>query len=153
MWGAAGVVPELAVELWETLAEKGDLIGARELWRHLWAISDFLESVNYVAGVKAGLELHRSSRRTAAAADPAAAGRPHRRRSFARPSWSKRRRSPLASADAAGMSTASTLEAIEVHAEGEPGRVITSAAGLVRGRHDGRAVRVLPRAASTGCAG
>ena len=57
VWGAAGVVPELAVELWETLAEKGDLVGARELWRDLWAISDFLESVNYVAGIKAGLEL------------------------------------------------------------------------------------------------
>ena len=57
VWGAAGVVPELAVELWETLAEKGDLVGARELWRDLWAISDFLESVDYVAGIKAGLEL------------------------------------------------------------------------------------------------
>jgi dihydrodipicolinate synthase/N-acetylneuraminate lyase len=57
VWGAAGVVPELAVELWDTLAEKGDLVRARELWQDLWAISDFLESVNYVAGVKTGLEL------------------------------------------------------------------------------------------------
>jgi dihydrodipicolinate synthase/N-acetylneuraminate lyase len=57
VWGTAGVVPELAVELWNTLAEKHDLVGARELWKGLWAISDFLESVNYVAGVKAGLEL------------------------------------------------------------------------------------------------
>jgi dihydrodipicolinate synthase/N-acetylneuraminate lyase len=57
VWGAAGVVPELAVELWEVLAEKGDLVRARELWRPLWEISDFLESVNYVAGIKAGLEL------------------------------------------------------------------------------------------------
>ena len=57
VWGAAGVVPELAVELWEVLAEKGDLARARELWRPLWEISDFLESVNYVAGIKAGLEL------------------------------------------------------------------------------------------------
>ena len=57
VWGAAGIVPELAVELWEALAEKGDLTRGRELWRHLWAISDFLESVNYVAGVKAGLDL------------------------------------------------------------------------------------------------
>jgi dihydrodipicolinate synthase/N-acetylneuraminate lyase len=57
VWGAAGVVPDLAVELWETLAEKGDLVRARELWRHLWEISSFLESVNYVAGLKAGLEL------------------------------------------------------------------------------------------------
>ena len=57
MWGAAGIVPELAVELWEVLAEKGDLVRGREVWRGLWAISDFLESVNYVAGVKAGLDL------------------------------------------------------------------------------------------------
>ena len=57
IWGAAGVVPELAVELWDTLAEKADLVRARELWKDLWTISDFLESVNYVAGVKAGLEL------------------------------------------------------------------------------------------------
>jgi len=57
VWGAAGVVPELAVALWEALAEKGDLARGRELWKHLWAISDFLESVNYVAGVKAGLDL------------------------------------------------------------------------------------------------
>jgi dihydrodipicolinate synthase/N-acetylneuraminate lyase len=33
------------------------LVRRRELWKHLWAISDFLESVNYVAGIKAGLEL------------------------------------------------------------------------------------------------
>ena len=57
VWGAAGVVPELAVELWKVVAEEGDLARGRELWAHLWAISDFLESVNYVAGVKAGLDL------------------------------------------------------------------------------------------------
>ena len=57
VWGTAGVVPELAVEFWEALAEKKDLARARELWKDLWAISDFLESVNYVAGIKAGLEL------------------------------------------------------------------------------------------------
>ena len=57
VWGAAGVVPELAVEFWDTLAVKGDLAAAREQWKHLWAISDFLESVDYVAGIKAGLEL------------------------------------------------------------------------------------------------
>ena len=57
VWGAAGVVPELAVQLWDTLAVKGDLGVAREQWKHLWAISDFLESVDYVAGVKTGLDL------------------------------------------------------------------------------------------------
>ena len=57
VWGAANIVPQLAVQLWETLAVKADLVAAREQWRHLWAISDFLESVDYVAGVKAGLEI------------------------------------------------------------------------------------------------
>lgn len=57
VWGTAGLVPELAVEFWNTLAERKDLAAAREQWKHLWAISDFLESVNYVAGIKAGLEL------------------------------------------------------------------------------------------------
>ena len=57
VWGAASVVPELAVEFWHVLAELGDLVLAREQWRHLWAISDFLESVNYAAGIEAGLEL------------------------------------------------------------------------------------------------
>ncbi|WP_309052950.1 dihydrodipicolinate synthase family protein [Streptomyces sp.] len=57
VWGVAGIVPELAVEFWNTLAERGDLAAAREQWKTLWAISDFLESVNYVAGIKAGLEL------------------------------------------------------------------------------------------------
>jgi dihydrodipicolinate synthase/N-acetylneuraminate lyase len=57
VWGAAGIVPELAVRLWDTLAVKGDLSEAREQWQPLWALCDFLESVNYVAGVKAALEL------------------------------------------------------------------------------------------------
>lgn len=57
VWGAAGIVPELAVEFWDTLAVKGDLVTAREQWKHLWAISDFLESVDYAAGIKAGLDL------------------------------------------------------------------------------------------------
>ncbi|MFF0988846.1 dihydrodipicolinate synthase family protein [Kocuria nitroreducens] len=57
VWGAAGLVPELAVELWETLAERKDLDAAREQWKTLYAISAFLESVNYPAGIKAGLEL------------------------------------------------------------------------------------------------
>lgn len=57
VWGTASVVPELAVEFWNALAEDKDLVLARELWKHLWAVSDFLESVNYVAGIKAGLEL------------------------------------------------------------------------------------------------
>ncbi|GER23737.1 dihydrodipicolinate synthase family protein [Zafaria cholistanensis] len=57
VWGTAGLVPELAVEFWNTLAERKDLAAAREQWKPLWALSDFLESVNYVAGIKAGLDL------------------------------------------------------------------------------------------------
>ena len=57
VWGVANVVPELTVQLWETLAVKGDLATAREQWKHLWAVSDFLESVDYAGGVKAGLEI------------------------------------------------------------------------------------------------
>ncbi|SDU94796.1 Dihydrodipicolinate synthase/N-acetylneuraminate lyase [Microlunatus sagamiharensis] len=57
VWGVAGLVPEQAVALWETLAVKGDLGAAREQWRDLWALSSYLESVNYVAGVKAALEV------------------------------------------------------------------------------------------------
>lgn len=57
VWGMAGIVPELAVEFWDTLAVKGDLVAAREQWTHLWALSDFLESVDYVAGVKGALDL------------------------------------------------------------------------------------------------
>ncbi len=57
VWGAAGIVPEQAVELWNVLAEKGDLVAGRALWAKLWRLADFLESVNYIAGVKAGLDL------------------------------------------------------------------------------------------------
>ncbi|MFJ2621726.1 dihydrodipicolinate synthase family protein [Glutamicibacter sp. NPDC087344] len=57
VWGAAGVVPGLAAEFWQTLAVEKDLAKAREQWKILWEISDFLESVPYPAGLKAGLEL------------------------------------------------------------------------------------------------
>ena len=57
VWGVGSIVPELTVQLWETLAVKGDLVAAREQWKHLWAISDFLESVDYAAGIKAGLTI------------------------------------------------------------------------------------------------
>ena len=57
VWGAAGIVPEQAVELWNVLAEKKDLDAGRALWAKLWRLADYLESVNYIAGVKAGLEL------------------------------------------------------------------------------------------------
>jgi dihydrodipicolinate synthase/N-acetylneuraminate lyase len=57
IWGAANIIPELAVELWDTVAVKGDLKKGRELWARIWPICKFLESHNYAAAVKTGLEL------------------------------------------------------------------------------------------------
>ncbi|RJE19588.1 dihydrodipicolinate synthetase family protein [Aspergillus sclerotialis] len=57
IWGAANIIPELAVELWETVAVKGDLKKGRELWAKAWPICKFLESHNYAAAVKTGLEV------------------------------------------------------------------------------------------------
>ena len=57
VWGVAGIVPEQAVALWDTLAVKGDLVAAREQWRDLWALSSYLESISYVSGVKTALEI------------------------------------------------------------------------------------------------
>ncbi|PLB55239.1 aldolase [Aspergillus steynii IBT 23096] len=57
IWGAANIIPELAVELWETVAVKGNLKKGRELWAKAYPICKFLESHNYAAAVKTGLEL------------------------------------------------------------------------------------------------
>ncbi|PYH83302.1 aldolase [Aspergillus uvarum CBS 121591] len=57
VWGAANIIPELAVELWEAVAVRGDLAKGRELWAKAWPVCNFLESHNYAAAVKTGLEL------------------------------------------------------------------------------------------------
>ena len=57
VWGTATVIPELAVALYDALAVKKDLAAGQELWKKIWPICDFLESVNYYAGIKAGCEL------------------------------------------------------------------------------------------------
>ncbi|KAL4802443.1 hypothetical protein BDV18DRAFT_154160 [Aspergillus unguis] len=57
VWGAANIIPELAVELYEAVAVKGDLAKGRELWSKAWPICKFLESHNYAAAVKTGVEL------------------------------------------------------------------------------------------------
>jgi 4-hydroxy-tetrahydrodipicolinate synthase len=57
VWGATNIIPELSVELWNTLAVQGDLKGARELWRKIFPICKFLESHNYPSAVKTGMEL------------------------------------------------------------------------------------------------
>ncbi|KAL4772438.1 hypothetical protein BDW60DRAFT_216457 [Aspergillus nidulans var. acristatus] len=57
VWGAANIIPELAVELYEAVTIKKDLNKGRELWSKAWPICKFLESHNYAAAVKTGVEL------------------------------------------------------------------------------------------------
>ncbi|KAL3456659.1 hypothetical protein BJX64DRAFT_296556 [Aspergillus heterothallicus] len=57
VWGAANIIPELAVELYEAVSVKGDLVRGRELWSKAFPICKFLESHNYAAAVKTGVEL------------------------------------------------------------------------------------------------
>lgn len=57
VWGAANFIPELAVELWDAVAVKGDLKRGRELWTKAFPICKFLESHNYCGAVKTGVEL------------------------------------------------------------------------------------------------
>jgi dihydrodipicolinate synthase/N-acetylneuraminate lyase len=57
VWGAANLLPREAAALYDALAVDNDLVAAREIWRPLWRLSAFLESVPYVSGVKAGLEI------------------------------------------------------------------------------------------------
>lgn len=57
VWGAANVMPEMCVELFESIAVRHDLISGRELWARMWPICHFLEQHGYVASVKAGCEI------------------------------------------------------------------------------------------------
>ncbi|EYE91637.1 dihydrodipicolinate synthase family protein [Aspergillus ruber CBS 135680] len=57
IWGAANLIPELAVELWDAVSVKGDLKKGRELWAKAWPVCKFLEEHNYAAAVKTGVEL------------------------------------------------------------------------------------------------
>ncbi|KAF2123838.1 dihydrodipicolinate synthase/N-acetylneuraminate lyase [Dothidotthia symphoricarpi CBS 119687] len=57
VWGATNIIPELSVELWNTLAVKKDLFTAQKLWRDIFPICKFLESHNYPSAVKTGMEL------------------------------------------------------------------------------------------------
>ncbi len=56
VWGMANLLPEQAVKLYDALAVKGDLAEGRRLWAGLWPVNDLLESHNYVAAIKGGLE-------------------------------------------------------------------------------------------------
>lgn len=57
VWGATNVIPELSIELWEALAVRGDMEEGRKLWARIWPICNFLESHNYAAAVKTGMDL------------------------------------------------------------------------------------------------
>ena len=57
VWGAANIFPELAVELFETVAVKGDLKAGRELWSRLYPLVTFLEAGSYGPRVKAATRL------------------------------------------------------------------------------------------------
>jgi 4-hydroxy-tetrahydrodipicolinate synthase len=57
VWGATNVIPELSMQLWDALAVRGDLDEGRRLWAKIWPVCNFLESYNYAAAVKTGLEL------------------------------------------------------------------------------------------------
>lgn len=57
IWGATNVIPELSVELWDAVVVKQDLKKGRELWAKIWPVCNFLESHNYAAAVKTGMEI------------------------------------------------------------------------------------------------
>lgn len=57
VWGAANIIPELAAQMWEAISVQNDLERGRELWNKIFPICKFLESHNYAAAVKTGVEL------------------------------------------------------------------------------------------------
>lgn len=57
VWGAANIIPELSVQLWNAVAVRKDLDKGRELWAKIWPICHFLESHNYASAVKTGMEV------------------------------------------------------------------------------------------------
>jgi 4-hydroxy-tetrahydrodipicolinate synthase len=57
VWGATNVIPELSMQLWDAVAVRGDLAEGRRLWAKIWPVCNFLESYNYAAAVKTGLQL------------------------------------------------------------------------------------------------
>lgn len=57
VWGVASICPKKCVELWNTVTVEKDLDKAREQWKFLWEVSDFLEAGVYPAGIKGGLDI------------------------------------------------------------------------------------------------
>jgi dihydrodipicolinate synthase/N-acetylneuraminate lyase len=57
VWGAANIFPELAVELFTALSERGDLAAGRRIWSRLYPLVAFLEAESYTSRVKAACRL------------------------------------------------------------------------------------------------
>ncbi|KND86498.1 4-hydroxy-tetrahydrodipicolinate synthase [Tolypocladium ophioglossoides CBS 100239] len=57
IWGATNILPELSMRLWDAVAVRGDLKEGHELWEKIFPVCKLLESGNYCAGVKTGMEL------------------------------------------------------------------------------------------------
>ncbi|MFI7067472.1 dihydrodipicolinate synthase family protein [Kribbella sp. NPDC050124] len=57
VWGAANIFPELAVELYDAMAVKGDLDTGRAIWSRIFPLVAFLEAESYGQRVKAAVNL------------------------------------------------------------------------------------------------
>ncbi len=57
VWGAANIFPELAVELYDAIAVKGDLEAGRAIWSRLVPVVNWLDTESYTARVKAATRL------------------------------------------------------------------------------------------------
>lgn len=57
IWGATNIIPELSMQLWDAVAVRSDLKEGRELWKKIFPICKFLETGNYAAAVKTGMDL------------------------------------------------------------------------------------------------
>ncbi|MCO5566200.1 hypothetical protein L7F22_019876 [Adiantum nelumboides] len=55
--GIATILPEECAQFYKTLSIDGNLKEARKQWSYLWELASFMESVNYPAGIKAGLNI------------------------------------------------------------------------------------------------
>lgn len=54
VWGAANVIPQECVALYELVTHKKDLAGATDLWSRMLPVNAFFEREGYVGAVKAG---------------------------------------------------------------------------------------------------
>lgn len=57
VWGMAGFMPEVAAELWDVVAVKRDLDKGLALWKKIFPVAAFMESVDYIGAVKAGHDI------------------------------------------------------------------------------------------------